>query len=55
MLLININYNKISLFLLLTFPITILTGSFLVNLFSILLAILFLIYISINKNSKLYK
>ena len=55
MLLININYNKISLFLLLTFPITILTGSFLVNIFSILLAILFLIYISINKNSKLFQ
>jgi O-antigen ligase len=53
MLSININYNKISLFLLLTFPITILTGSFLVNLFSILLAILFLIYISTNKNIKL--
>jgi len=55
MLSININYNKISLFLLLTFPITILTGSFLVNLFSILLAILFLIYISTNKNIKLFQ
>jgi hypothetical protein len=54
MLSININYNKISLFLLSTFPITILTGSFLVNLFSILLASLFLIYISTNKNIKLH-
>jgi hypothetical protein len=55
MLSFNINYNKISLLLLLTFPITILTGSFLVNLFSILLATLFLIYISTNKNSKLFQ
>ena len=55
MLSININYNKISLFLLSTFPITILTGSFLVNIFSILLAILFLIYISTNKNIKLFQ
>jgi O-antigen ligase len=51
----NINYNKISLFLLLIFPITILTGSFLVNLVSIFIAILFLNYIITNKNIELIK
>jgi O-antigen ligase len=55
MLSININYNKISLFFLLIFPIAIITGSFLVNFLSILLAILFIIYISTYKNIKLFE
>jgi hypothetical protein len=55
MLSININYNKFLLFLLLIFPIAIITGSFLVNFLSILLAILFIIYISTHKNIKLFE
>lgn len=44
-----INYNKIAFILLLTFPVSILLGSFLVNLSSTIIAIIFLIYLSVNK------